>query len=217
MTKRKAAMARAPSSVRPAMQQRSREKRDRLIRAGIATFARIGYEQARVADIAKEAGISVGVFYQRFKDKRGFFDALETEFVRRGKENWDTFFAQADPGWSAAEFLERLMAALGRTISRNMGFFRGLITLAHHDKSVVSPAVALDMYGADKLEAYLVQRKWVTRSKLREQQVYFALASAMKTMLVMAANDVGPFRATDQATSRELALMMGAYLGIRMK
>jgi len=70
---------RLPDGARPALQQRSREKRDRLIKAGITAFARDGYESARVVDLAKDAGISVGVFYQRFKDKRGFFMALETE------------------------------------------------------------------------------------------------------------------------------------------
>ncbi|MFU8814567.1 MAG: TetR/AcrR family transcriptional regulator [Pseudomonadales bacterium] len=203
-------------SVRPAMQQRSREKRDRLIKAGTAAFARRGYEQARVADIAREAGISVGVFYQRFKDKRGFFDALEAEFMRQGRENWDRFIERADPAWTAQQFLVTLMAGLGRTISNNMGFFRALITLGHHDKSVVDPAVELDMYGAQRLEAYLIERKYVTAKQLRENQVYFALASAMKTLLVMAANDVGPYRATDQATAEELARMFAGYVGIRL-
>lgn len=196
------------------MQRRSREKRDRLIRAGIATFARTGYEQARVADIAREAGISVGVFYQRFKDKRGFFDVLEAEFIERGKKNWDAFFEQADPEWPAGEFLERLMANLGRTIYRNVGFFRSLIVIGHHDKSVVDPMVELDMYGAGKLEVYLTERGLIDPARLRRHQVYFALAAAMKTMLIMSVNDVGPFRATDGATAAEMARMMAAYLDI---
>ena len=97
-----------------------------------------------------------------------------------------------------------------------MGFFRALITLGHHDKSVVHPAVELDIYGAQKLEAVLIARKHVSANKLRENQVYFGLASAMKTLLVMAANDVGPYRATDKATAEELARMFAAYVGIRL-
>jgi AcrR family transcriptional regulator len=212
--KRKAAR---PDTVRPAMQQRSRDKRDRLIKAGTVAFARRGYEQARVADIATEAGISVGVFYQRFKDKRGFFDALQQEFLSQGREAWDLFVERANPAWSGQELLENLMAALGRRISRNMGFFRALITLGHHDKSVVHPAVELDMYGAQQLEALLVRRKLVNAKKLRPNQVYFALASASKTLVVMAANEVGPYRATDQATAQELARMFATYLGVRTR
>ncbi len=201
----------------PALQQRSRDKRDRLIKAGMATFARKGYEQARVADIAKDAGISVGVFYQRFKDKRGFFDALESHVMERGRHNWDTFIERADPKWSARELLETLVSGLANTISENMGFFRALITLGHHDKSVVHPAVELDLYGARKLEEYLIQRKYVAQKKLGEMQVYFALAAVMKTLLVMTANDTGPFRATDRETAEELAKMLATYLGIRLR
>jgi AcrR family transcriptional regulator len=47
--------------VNPALQKRSRDKRDRLIKAGMTAFSDKGYEQTRIADIASEAGISVGV------------------------------------------------------------------------------------------------------------------------------------------------------------
>lgn len=201
----------------PALQERSRDKRDRLIKAGMTTFARKGYEQARVVDIAADAGISVGVFYQRFKDKRGFFDALELDFVSRGRSNWDEFFARANPDWSARELLERLVAGTARSIVRNIGFFRALITLGHHDKSVVHPAVELDLYGAGRLEEYLIARKLVRKSQLSENQVYFALAAVMKTLLVMACNEAGPFRATDRKTAEEMARMMAGYLGIRLR
>lgn len=207
----------AEDRVLPALQQRSRDKRERLMKAGMATFARKGYEQTRVADIAKDAGISVGVFYQRFKDKRGLFDALEADFMGRGRDNWDRFFETADPDWSAREFLERLVAGLARIIQRNMGFFRALVTLGHHDKSVVHPAVELDMYGAQRLEAYLIERKLVRKNKLRKHQVYFAIAAVMKTLLVMSANDVGPFRASDRKTAEEMAELMAGYLGIRLR
>jgi AcrR family transcriptional regulator len=207
----------AAAGALPALQQRSRDKRDRLIRSGMATFARKGYEQARVADIAEDAGISVGVFYQRFKDKRGFFDALESDFLARGRDNWDTFFERADPAWSAHELLERLVAGAAQTMTRHIGFFRALITLGHHDKSVVHPAVELDLYGARKLEEYLIARKLVGRRGFAANQVYFGIAAVMKTLLVMACNDVGPYRATDRRTFEELARMLGGYLGLRMR
>lgn len=207
---------RADGAVRPAMQQRSREKRERLMKAGMATFARRGYEQTRVVDLANDAGISVGVFYQRFKDKRGFFDALEADFISRGYKNWDRFFERTDPNWSVRELFEALVGGLARQIRNNVGFFRALVTLGHHDKNVVHPAVELDLYGAQKLESYLIERKFIRRQKLRENQVYFAITTVMKTLLVMALNDVGPFRATDSRTAEEMARLLGAYLGIRM-
>ena len=205
---------RRSSGVRPALQQRSREKRDRLIKAGIAAFARDGYESARVVDIVRDAGISVGVFYQRFKDKRGFFDALEKEFVEQGKANWDRFIENADPNWSARELLERLMRNLGRVIDGNMGFFRALITLGHHDKSVAEPGVELDRYGATRLQEYLVARRILDPKCLEKDDVYFALATVVKSLIVTAAMNAGPYRATDPRTARKLARMLARYLSI---
>lgn len=206
-----------PPGVRPALQQRSREKRDRLIRAGIAAFARDGYESARVVDIVRDAGISVGVFYQRFKDKRGFFDALEQEFVERGKANWDRFFERADPEWSAQQLLERLMRNLGRVIEDNIGFFRALITLGHHDKSVVGPGVELDRYGAARLQEYLVARGLIDPSRIDKDDVYFALATIHKSLVMTAAMAAGPYRASEPRTARKLARMLAGYLDIDLE
>lgn len=48
-------------------------------------------------------------------------------------------------------------------------------------------------------------------------QVCFALAVVMKTLLVMACNEPGPYRANDGQTAEELAEMLAGYLGIRLR
>ena len=48
---------------------RGLETRRKLISASQIIFARDGYEKARVADIASEAGVSHGNFYRHFADK----------------------------------------------------------------------------------------------------------------------------------------------------
>ncbi len=73
------------------------------MKAGFRAFARDGYEGARIADIAAEARISIGSFYHRFGDKRGFFNVLAEEFVSRSERNWDRFFALVDRACSADE------------------------------------------------------------------------------------------------------------------
>lgn len=205
---------RSAAGARPALQQRSREKRDRLIKAGLAAFARDGYESARVVDIVRDAGISVGVFYQRFKDKRGFFSVLEEEFVERGRANWDRFIERADPDWTARELLERLMRNLGRVIEDNMGFFRALITLGHHDKSVAGPGVELDRYGAERLERYLIERGMLDPKGLGKDDVYFALTTIVKSMIVTAAMNAGPYRASEARSARKFARLFAGFLSI---
>jgi AcrR family transcriptional regulator len=61
---------------RPAKQARSRETRDRLLAAGRELLERGAFEETHVADIVRNAGCSVGAFYQRFADKEAFFTIL---------------------------------------------------------------------------------------------------------------------------------------------
>ena len=44
--------------------------RDRLVAAAIKVFVEQGYEQARVQDIARAAGLTTGAIYANFRDKR---------------------------------------------------------------------------------------------------------------------------------------------------
>jgi AcrR family transcriptional regulator len=59
-----------------AKQARSRVTRDRLLAAGRRHLDRGGFEAISIADIAVEAGCSIGAFYQRFADKEAFFNVL---------------------------------------------------------------------------------------------------------------------------------------------
>jgi AcrR family transcriptional regulator len=204
----------------PALQRRSRDKRDRLLEAGLHVFGSVGYDAARVADIARAAGISVGVFYQRFRDKRALFSALEDAFVSRAAERTSRFLANADPAWSATELCERLLGEVARVMRANVGFFRGLVTLAHRDGGVVGPGAELDARTAAALYALLVERKLIRR-RVSERDVRFALSSATKVLLVHALLRGGGVRAARGLPAharldiRELALMMCRYLDSR--
>jgi TetR/AcrR family transcriptional repressor of mexJK operon len=54
----------------PPQQERSRRKRDALLRSALALFAERGYEETSVEEIAHQAGVAVGGFYQHFASKR---------------------------------------------------------------------------------------------------------------------------------------------------
>lgn len=206
----------ASNPVKPALQKRSQKKRDLLIKAGVRAFARDGYDGAKIVDIAKEAGISVGVFYQRFADKRGFFDALEERFMERGKENWDRFCNESDPKWSARELLTRMVRNLGNTIARNEGFFRALVTLGHQDKTVFPPGVDMDRHGADRVADLLLARGFIDPRDMDREKVYFGVASVAKVMILMTLTGGGAYGATDDYTVEQLTNMLASYLQIEI-
>lgn len=62
--------------VLPAKQARSRRTRDRLLTAGRELLNRGAFDATSINDVARDAGCSVGAFYQRFPDKEAFFTVV---------------------------------------------------------------------------------------------------------------------------------------------
>lgn len=59
-----------------------KDKEDVIFWAACRVIREKGFHQARMADIAKEAGISYGLVYHYFKNKSDLFDALIREWWR---------------------------------------------------------------------------------------------------------------------------------------
>ena len=66
------------------------DKREAILRAAIKVFARSGYFNSKVSDIAGEAGIADGTVYLYFKSKdeilHSIFDRAMAEFIAEGKK-----------------------------------------------------------------------------------------------------------------------------------
>lgn len=58
-------------------------KRERILRASIEVFARTGYFNAKVADIAKEAGVADGTIYLYFLGKEDLLISIFREHMRQ--------------------------------------------------------------------------------------------------------------------------------------
>ena len=82
-----------------------------ILEAGIAEFARCGFQPASVAAVAKSAGVSVGVIYKYFGDKDAFFLAC----VRHSLDLLDATLREAAAGGGPLEArMQRLILALIR-------------------------------------------------------------------------------------------------------
>ncbi len=69
-----------PTATTAAGSRKAEATRQALLQAARVVIARDGYSNARIADIAREAGKAVGVFYSYFKDKTELFAALVDAF-----------------------------------------------------------------------------------------------------------------------------------------
>lgn len=63
------------NEIREPIQKRSIEKKERIIKAGFELICENGYHNTDTSKIAKKAGVSTGIVYQYFKDKRSIFMA----------------------------------------------------------------------------------------------------------------------------------------------
>lgn len=61
------------TSIREPKQQRAKDKKERIINEGFELMCRKGYFNTNTIDIAKEAGVSTGIIYQYFNDKKEIF------------------------------------------------------------------------------------------------------------------------------------------------
>ena len=59
--------------IRQPIQKRSIETKDKIIEAGFDLICNDGYYKTNTSKIAKKAGVSTGIIYQYFKDKKDIF------------------------------------------------------------------------------------------------------------------------------------------------
>lgn len=111
----------------PVRQERSRAARERLLNAGEAVFARLGYNNAHVSDIATAAGCSVGSFYRRFRDKEAFFRALHQKIIEQRRQRNALFYVRAELAQlSSAEVVRLFVNDILGYFKQNSGFIRAL-------------------------------------------------------------------------------------------
>src|SRR5688500_5715041 len=80
-----------------AARQEGREGRDELLAAGLRVFARRGYRQAGVDEIAAEAGYSKGALYWHFAGKENLLLTLLEERIDAPMRAMIDLLASAPP------------------------------------------------------------------------------------------------------------------------
>jgi len=108
-------MSRPVNAVKVPVRVAISDKREAILRAAIKVFARKGYFNSKVADIAGEAGIADGTVYLYFKSKdeilHSIFDRAMAEFIEDGRKELESIEYPAERLRKIAELhLEKLGA-----------------------------------------------------------------------------------------------------------
>lgn len=158
---------------------KARRTRDSLLEAASEAFSENGYQSTSVGEIAERAGVSLGTFYQYFRDRK---DVLATivniavlDYLEGDRRGWDPTAGRAglrrvigvfvdryaesaafQAMWEEVTHVDEEMAALRRDLSRlfTIGIERGL--LEGVEKGIVRDD--MDVWGAARALAAMVDR-----------------------------------------------------------
>jgi AcrR family transcriptional regulator len=195
---------------RPVQQARSRETRDRLFAAGERVFEEKGYEGARIADIAREAGCSVGAVYVRFEDKDALFagivDAFAAESAARIAEA-----VRDSASEGPAAFMRRYIRDMAKLFATHKGLFRAIMERSFGNEAAMKPIVAMRARMATIIEDVL-------RPALARKRTDVPLAVRVVTQMVFGflfntvLNPISPTRNEGPRAIAELELAVLRYL-----
>ncbi|MBW8381253.1 MAG: TetR/AcrR family transcriptional regulator [Youngiibacter sp.] len=101
-------------------------KKERILNAALAEFARNGYRKASTNEIVKEAGISKGILFHYFKDKLNLYRYLYDYAIQT---LMDDLYGKLSSG--SPDFIERIMEitrAKGQLVLKHPELFRFIET-----------------------------------------------------------------------------------------
>ncbi len=124
-----------PQGVRPALQKRSRETRDRLFGAGRQLLEQMDLDAVSIAELAKTAGSSVGAFYLRFENKDAFFHAMIADMLANEQAALDAIYRGPSDGAIIEAFVRKTI----QSFRRNAGLLRSALRKGMEDPSVWEP------------------------------------------------------------------------------
>ena len=195
------------------MQPRARATRDALLAAARELLRTRDFDELSVADLASSAGLSVGSFYGRFRDKASFFDVLQEQLAQQ----WLAIGLESlRPGSGDGRSAARIVADVAATYVALMRADTGLVRTALRHASIRpeswSPVARVrDAFIAEAVDVLSARLPHLPAAR-RADRIRFAMQVLFGTGVNAVLNDTGPIRLADPRLERELARVMAAYL-----
>lgn len=142
------------NEIREPKQERSIDKKNRIIQAGYELFSEVGYYSTNTADIAKRAGVSTGIVYGYFKDKRDILlDVLELYVSKTFAPVFDMFESVTLP-LNFERIISHIVDKTIETHKKNAKLHEVLHSLTASDEAVSLQFLQLE----DKITLRLYER-----------------------------------------------------------
>lgn len=195
------------------MQPRAQATRDGLLAVGRSLLATRDFDTLSIAELAAAQQLSVGSFYGRFRDKEAFFAVLQQQVTAEWLQQADALLSQR--AWrSAAQLVAAFCSLAVDTFRRDAGLFRAALKHASTQPASWTPIKQAGLAVAERFEAALAPLLPAGGSAERSLRIRFAVQMLYGTGVNAVLNDPGPLRLSDPRLEREMACVMGLYLGL---
>jgi len=200
VTTKRSQVVKAVPSAPVAKQRRSQITYEKLIKAGFKLLENRDFESISIAEIAKEAGYSVGAFYSRFENKEEYFTALFHQFHERRREETAAFFAENRDRDLPALYIERTV----RWVWRSRFLWRAGLRRSLEDPDFWKPFRYLSRQAADKMNAIKAEKIGRPLTDDEQKNVQFAVQLVHGTINNAMVNRPGPFMPEDHDFQKRL-------------
>lgn len=133
-------------SVREPKQQRSIEKKDKIIRAAYELFSEKGYYSTVTSDIAKRAGVSTGIVYGYFSDKRDILFYVLKIYIRETASPVMDYFGTMTKETSLREMFEHVIDIAESMHQKNANLHNILHSIAVVDEGINEEFMSLEKH-----------------------------------------------------------------------
>ena len=124
------------NGIREPKQKRSIDKKERIIKAAYELFSENGYYRTGTADIAKKAGVSTGIVYGYFQDKRDILFYVLKIYIRETASPVMDYVNALPANISFPEMLDGIISLTESIHKKNANLHNILHSLAVVDTAI---------------------------------------------------------------------------------
>ncbi len=142
------------SDVRQPRQERSIEKKNKIIEAGYQLFSEVGYYGTNTAEIAKRAGVSTGIVYGYFQDKRDILICVLEVYVNKAFAPFFKILEKITTSFDFKTLVNNVIEQTIKTHKSNRKIHEVLHSMASTDEAVNAQFIALE----DRITAQMAEK-----------------------------------------------------------
>ena len=142
--------------IREPIKQTSIEKKQKIIDAGLKLFSEKGYYKTNTAQIAKAAGVSTGIVYQYFNDKKDILIYAVKIYFKNIFEPVEEVFKNIEKPLDLDDFLLKLIHTLIKSHEEHSLAHEEMIAMSHLDEDIHDIFMECEHNVVDRIMKFLV-------------------------------------------------------------